>query len=262
MRAWPAPRRPRPARVGPAAAAARHRDRRGPADRTRARPPGCTSAASPPTTRRTSATPRPTSPSTWCTGPGSTPATTCTTCRTSPTSTTRCSSAPPRDGEDWRGAGRARDRRCSARTWPRSAVLPPRDYVGAVESIPRRRRRRPSGCASRARRTTSRATPTSRCTATRGSAASATSTTTTMLALFAERGGDPDAARQEAPAGLPALAGGPPGRAVVGRPATPSCPPAGPGWHVECAAIALQPPRRRASTCRAAAATWCSRTTR
>ena len=37
-----------------------------------------------------------------------------------------------------------------------------------------------------------------------------------MLALFAERGGDPDAAGQEAPAGLPALAGRPAGGAVLG----------------------------------------------
>ena len=77
-------------------------------------------------------------------------------------------------------------------------------------------------------------------------------------AIFAERGGDPDR-RQEGPARLPRLA----------RPSAPGEPawdspfgPGRPGWHIECTAIALRPPRRRRSTSRAAAATWSSRTTR
>ena len=59
--------------------------------------------------------------------------------------------------------------------------------------------------------------------------------TSTMLALFAERGGDPDRPGQGAPARLPALAAPAPGEpswdSPFGR--------GRPGWHIECAAIAL-----------------------
>ena len=80
-----------------------------------ARRPGCTSAASPPTTPPTSGTRPPTWPSTWSTGSGGTPGTRCTTCRTSPTSTTRCSSAPTATARTGSSSACAR-RRCSART--------------------------------------------------------------------------------------------------------------------------------------------------
>ena len=136
MQSWPGPRVPRLPGRGRPAAAVRHRDRTRSGRPRRAPPPGCTSAASPRTTRPTSATPPPTSRSTWCSGCGGTPATRCTTCRTSPTSTTRCWSGP--SATAWTGA-----------TWPSGRptlfredmtalrVLPPDDYVGAVEAIPR-----------------------------------------------------------------------------------------------------------------------------
>ena len=69
----------------------------------------------------------------------------------------------------------------------------------------------------------------------------------------------PRPARQEGPARLPALAGRAPGRAGLGQRRSGR---GRPGWHIECAAIALRPPRRATSTSRAAAATWSSRTTR
>ena len=72
--------------------------------------PGSTSAASRRTTPPTWATPRRTSPSTCSTGPGATPATRSPTSRTSPTSTTRCSSAPTKVERRLGGARRARDR--------------------------------------------------------------------------------------------------------------------------------------------------------
>ena len=77
-----------------------------------------------------------------------------------------------------------------------------------------------------------------------------------MLSLFAERGGDPDRAGKRDPLD-PVLwraerPGEPAWDAPFGR--------GRPGWHVECAAIALEHLGAR-STSRAAAAIWRSRTT-
>ena len=88
------------------------------------------------TTPPTWATRRPTSRSTCCAGPGSTPGTASTTSRTSPTSTTRCWSAPTETGVDWRELARATRPSCSARTWRRCGCCRPTHYVGAVEAIP------------------------------------------------------------------------------------------------------------------------------
>ena len=61
-----------------------------------------------------------------------------------------------------------------------------------------------------------------------------------MLALFAERGGDPDRPGKKDP--LDACSGGPSaGRAGWDSAARPGRP----GWHVECTAIALRAPRRQ-----------------
>ena len=118
-------------------------------------------------------------------------------------------------------------------------ILPPAHYVGAVESIPaiadevvdaaRRRHRLPARRRHRRRLLRRR----------RSAATSATSRTSTrqeMLAFFAERGGDPDRAGKRdaldpllwrgARDGEPAWAGG-----ILG--------PGRPGWHIECAVIAL-----------------------
>ena len=82
----------------------------------------------------------------------------------------------------------------------------------------------------------------------------------TMLALFAERGGDPERPGKKHPLdcllwqaarpGEPSWATGDPGCRTAGRAGTSSAP------RSHCATSAT------ASTCRAAGATWCSRTTR
>ena len=261
MRAWTSPDVPRcstSAGAGPPCASTTPRPARCVDRPTRTARPGCTSAGSRRTTPPTSATPRPTSPSTCSTGPGATPATRCATSRTSPTSTTRCSSAPPRRRRLGASSPSARSS-CSARTWTALRVLPPDEYVGAVESIPLvvelvqqlqergvvyERRRRPvllGALPTRASATVSRL---DRRRDARG------------LRRARRR---PRPARQEGPARLPAVAG----RAA--RRAAPGTSPLGPRparlarrVHRDRAA----PPRRGASTSRAAAATWSSRTTR
>ena len=78
-----------------------------------------------------------------------------------------------------------------------------------------------------------------------------------MLEVFGERGGDPDRAGKKDPLDCVVWRGERPGEPSWDSPPGP----AGPGWHIECTAIALEhlgPP----STCRPAAATWSSRTTR
>ena len=166
----------------------------------------------------------------------------------------------PRDGEDWRALaeretdavprGHDRAARCSRRATTSARSRRSRTIVDAVERLRDarrgvrrrgrhlllgarrpavRRRRRP-----RRRRRCSRCSPSAAATRT----GRARSTRSTRLLWQAARPGEPSLGRRRAR---------PPGR---------------PGWHVECAAIALRPPRRRRSTCRAAAATWSSRTTR
>ena len=167
-------------------------------------------------------------------------ATTCTTCRTSPTSTTRCSSAPPATRTTgWCSAcGR---RRCSARTWRRCGccrrgttsarsrrwaeiaelvaklLAAGRRLPGRRPGVPRRLlRRRPSPGTSATSRTTTRR-PMLR--AVRASAA-------------ATRTGPASGTRSTRCCG---------GWRATGEPSWESRPraPGRPGWHVECAAIAL-----------------------
>ena len=181
-----------------------------------------------------------------------------TTCRTSPTSTTRCSSgrsATARTG----GRSPTGRRTCSATDMTALRVLPPDDYVGAVEAIPQIVAADRSGCCDpgaayhvdgrhlllgRLRRP--------------ASAYGRRSTSTTMRALSAERGGDPERPGKKDPLD-PLL-----WRAA--RPGEPS-------WDSDArpgpARLARRvhrhragPARHGASTCRAAAATWSSRTTR
>jgi L-cysteine:1D-myo-inositol 2-amino-2-deoxy-alpha-D-glucopyranoside ligase len=126
----------------------------------------------------------------------------CTTCRTSPTSTTRCSSGP---------SATARTGSCLAmretalfrEDMTALRVLPPHDYVGAVESIPRIVELvekmllgtpawpTSSTTAPDVYFTTSRHRP--------GLRLRVRLRRATMLRLFAERGGDPDRARQAHP---------------------------------------------------------------
>ena len=242
---------PAAARPGTAAAAVRQRDRRGPARPRPAPPPGCTSAASRPTTPPTSATRRPTWPSTSCSGSGGTPATTCTTCRTSPTSTTRCSSGPRATASDWRELAE-RETELFRDDMTALRVLPPDDYVGAVEAIPEIVPTDPAaarpgrGVPRRRRRLLLRR----RRAAVRLRVAAAT--VAAMLALFGRARRRPGPAGQEATRST-RCCGGRRGRGS--RPGTRRSGPGRPGWHVECAAIALGPARDRRSTCRAAAAT-------
>ena len=116
-------------------------------------------------------------------------------------------------------------------------VIPPRDYVGAVESVDLIADAVAPAASSPALPTTSTATSTSRCTATRGSAVSATSTTTpcsrSSPSAAATPSGRARSTRSTACSGRP--------RGRVSRRGTPATAlPAGrPGWHLECAAIAL-----------------------
>ena len=198
----------------------------------------CTSAASPRTTPRTSGMRPRTWPSTWSTGCGGTPGTPCTTCRTSPTSTTRCWSGPSATA---RTGSRSPMRETALFREDMTAlrVLPPDDYVGAVESIPRDRRRASRNCSTRAWPTCSTTAP-------------ATSTTTSAQAPGFGRESRYDA-RHDASAVRRARRRPRPRRASgtrwtrcsgaasdrTSRPGTAPLGPGRPGWHIECAAIAL-----------------------
>ena len=211
----------------------------GPArDRLRGRRRGCTSAASRRTTPPTSG-----HAATYVAfdllqpGLARRRATRCATCRTSPTSTTRCWSAP---------AATAR----TGRRWPSARPTLFREDMAALRPArPRRVRRRRRGDPARrrpaieallrraARPTTSTATSTSPCTPTRASARCPGWTTPTMLALFAERGGDPDRPGKRHPLDCLLWRAERPGRAGVGQPRSGR---GRPGWHIECTAIALE----------------------
>ena len=144
-----------------------------------------------------------------------TPATTCTTCRTSPTSTTRCSSAPratARTGATLaeretdavpRGHGGAAGAAAARRTSARS-----RRSRGIVDAIGRLREQGAAYDVDGDIYFSVHSDPRF------GGVGNLDDET--MLALFAERGGDPERAGQEGPARLPALAGRAAGRAVVG----------------------------------------------
>ena len=86
----------------------------------------------------------------------------------------------------------------------------------------------------------------------------AASTRPTMLAVFGERGGDPDRPGKKHPLDCLLWQAERPGRAGLGHRARPR--PSRLAHRVLGDRAA--PPRRRRSTCRAAAATWSSRTTR
>ena len=145
----------------------------------------------------------------------------------------------------------------------------PRRHGGAAGPAARRLRRRRrvdpagrrDGPAARPRSgtpTRSTATGTSRCTPTRASATVSEPARAEMLALFAERGGDPDRPGQEAPARLPAVARRAAGRAGVGL---------APGPRTARVARRVQrdraqPPRGGLRRPGRRHATWSSRTTR
>ncbi len=82
----------------------------------------------------------------------------------------------------------------------------------------------------------------------------------TMLALFAERGGDPERPGKKHPLDCLLWQAARPGEPSW-EPATPSCPPAGRGG-TSSARRSRWSTSATPSTCRAAAATWSSRTTR
>ena len=109
-------------------------------------------------------------------------------------------------GQDWRELARA-ETALFAEDMEALNVLPPRDYIGAVESIPSVVRVDRAAARGRGRCTTSTATCTSRRPAAPGSARSPGSTRPRCATIFAERGGDPDRPGKRTPAGLPAVAG-------------------------------------------------------
>ena len=141
-----------------------------------------------------------------------------------------------RDGEDWRDlADRETDLFREDMTSLR--VLPPRDFVGAVESIPLIARAvevlRASGATYEVD----------------GDVYFAVHSDSrfggvghlddeTMLALSAERGGDPERPGKKHPLDCLLWQVGRPGEPSWGEGTT--LPPGRPGWHVECAAIALE----------------------
>jgi L-cysteine:1D-myo-inositol 2-amino-2-deoxy-alpha-D-glucopyranoside ligase len=142
-----------------------------------------------------------------------------------------------RDGEDWRELAE-RETALFREDMSALAVIPPREYVGAVESIPdvvdAIRRLREQGAAYDVQGDTYFSVHSDPRFGGVGNFDD-----DTMAALFAERGGDPDRAGKKHP--LDCLLW------QAARPGEPSWPtgdpelPEGrPGWHVECAAIALR----------------------
>jgi len=141
-----------------------------------------------------------------------------------------------RDGEDWRELA-DRETALFREDMRALRVLPPRDYVGAVEAMPQIldavARLRAAGAAYDVDGDTYFAVHTDPRFGDVGRLDEAR-----MLALFAERGGDPDREGKKHPLdcllwqsarpGEPSWDGGP------------GLPDGRPGWHVECAAIALQ----------------------
>ena len=142
-----------------------------------------------------------------------------------------------RDGEDWAELAE-RETALFREDMEALAVLPPRHYVGAVESIPGivaivgRLRRTGRGVRRRGRHVLLGA----RRPALRLGRQPRRRDHDRAVRRARRR---PGAAGQEAPAGLPALAGRATGGAVLGD-RRPRLPAGRPGWHVECAAIALE----------------------
>ncbi|WP_415645191.1 cysteine--1-D-myo-inosityl 2-amino-2-deoxy-alpha-D-glucopyranoside ligase [Stackebrandtia soli] len=141
-----------------------------------------------------------------------------------------------RDGEDWIVLG-MRETALFREDMEALRILPPRHYIGAVESIPQVtemiERLRENGAAYRLDDGTGDVYfPVS---AAAGFGSESNYDTATMLAYFAERGGDPDRPGKRN-ALDPLLWRG----ERDGEPSWPSPMGAGrPGWHIECAAIAL-----------------------
>jgi L-cysteine:1D-myo-inositol 2-amino-2-deoxy-alpha-D-glucopyranoside ligase len=140
-----------------------------------------------------------------------------------------------RDGEDWQVLA-DRETALFREDMTALGVIPPRDYVGAVESIPQVARAvealRESGSAYDVDGDVYFAVHSDPRFGSVGSLDD-----DTMLTLFAERGGDPDRPGKKHP--LDCLLW------QTARPGEPSwetgtsLPPGRPGWHIECAAIAL-----------------------
>ncbi|MDV8023247.1 cysteine--1-D-myo-inosityl 2-amino-2-deoxy-alpha-D-glucopyranoside ligase [Rhodococcus sp. IEGM 1330] len=142
-----------------------------------------------------------------------------------------------RDGEDWRDLG-AREIELFRADMEALRVLPPRDYIGAVESVDEVVELVEKLVASGAAYGVDDAEYPDvyfRADATEQFGYESGYDRATMNTFFAERGGDPDRVGKRDP--LDALLW----RAV--RPGEPSWPspwgPGRPGWHIECAAIAL-----------------------
>ncbi|MCX6493139.1 MAG: cysteine--1-D-myo-inosityl 2-amino-2-deoxy-alpha-D-glucopyranoside ligase [Rhodococcus sp.] len=142
-----------------------------------------------------------------------------------------------RDGEDWRDLG-AREIELFRADMEALRVVPPRDYIGAVESVEEVVELVEKLVASGAAYVVDDAEYPDvyfRADATEQFGYESGYDRPTMDTFFAERGGDPDRAGKRDP--LDALLW----RAV--RPGEPSWPspwgPGRPGWHIECAAIAL-----------------------
>ena len=141
------------------------------------------------------------------------------------------------DGEDWRDLG-AREIELFRADMEALRVLPPRDYIGAVESVDEVVELVEKLVASGAAYVVDDAEYPDvyfRADATEQFGYESGYDRATMDTFFAERGGDPDRVGKRDP--LDALLW----RAV--RPGEPSWPspwgPGRPGWHIECAAIAL-----------------------
>ena len=142
-----------------------------------------------------------------------------------------------RDGEDWRDLG-TREIELFRADMEALRVLPPRDYIGAVESVDEVVELVEKLVASGAAYVVDDAEYPDvyfRADATEQFGYESGYDRATMDTFFAERGGDPDRVGKRDP--LDALLW----RAV--RPGEPSWPspwgPGRPGWHIECAAIAL-----------------------
>ncbi|KQU47843.1 cysteine--1-D-myo-inosityl 2-amino-2-deoxy-alpha-D-glucopyranoside ligase [Rhodococcus sp. Leaf278] len=142
-----------------------------------------------------------------------------------------------RDGEDWRDLG-AREIELFRADMEALRVIPPRDYIGAVESVDEVVELVEKLVASGAAYVVDDAEYPDvyfRADATEQFGYESGYDRPTMDRFFAERGGDPDRVGKRDP--LDALLW----RAV--RPGEPSWPspwgPGRPGWHIECAAIAL-----------------------
>jgi len=141
-----------------------------------------------------------------------------------------------RDGQDWQGLAE-RETDLFREDMTALGVVPPQDFVGAVETIPE------IASTIQALRETGAAYDVD------GDVYFAVHSDPrfggvgrlddeTMLALFAERGGDPDLAGKKHPLDCLLWRAARPGEPSWDTPS--GLPPGRPGWHIECATIALQ----------------------